>query len=81
MTAPGAAAQAATALTYNTRDVKPRCADPFTREADALAMGCRPEPEVAEEVNDEELGNLHLTDAQEDAIVAFLNTLSDGCQP
>ncbi len=66
---------------YNTRDVKPRCTDPFTLEADALAMGCWPEPEVPEEVHDEQLGNLHLTDAQEDAIVAFLKTLSDGYQP
>jgi hypothetical protein len=32
-------------------------------------------------VNDDELGDLHLTDAQEDAIVAFLETLSDGYQP
>jgi len=27
------------------------------------------------------LGNLHLTDEQEDEIVAFLKTLSDGYQP
>jgi cytochrome c peroxidase len=66
---------------YNTRDAKPACADPFTREADALAMNCWPAPEVAANVNDEELGNLHLTDAQEDAIVAFLKTLSDGYKP
>lgn len=37
-----------------------------------------PEPEVAENVNDDELGNLGLTDAEEDAIVAFMMTLSDG---
>lgn len=66
---------------YNTRDVKPRCADPFTREQDALAMNCWPAPEIAQNVNVEELGNLRLTDAQEDAIVAFMNTLSDGYQP
>ena len=63
---------------YNTRDVKPACADPFTSEADALTDGCWPEPEEPENVNDDELGNLKLTDAQEDAIVAFLKTLSDG---
>ena len=36
------------------------------------------EPEVAENVNTEELGNLGLTDEEEDAIVAFMHTLSDG---
>lgn len=35
-------------------------------------------PEVPETVNHDELGNLGLTDAEEDAIVAFLNTLTDG---
>jgi cytochrome c peroxidase len=63
---------------YNTRDAKPRCPDKFTTEAGALAMDCWPEPEVANNVNTKELGNLHLTDKQEDAIVAFLKTLSDG---
>jgi cytochrome c peroxidase len=66
---------------YNTRDVKPRCPDPFTTEADALQQGCWPEPEVGVNVNHEELGNLHLTDDQEDALVAFMKTLSDGYQP
>jgi cytochrome c peroxidase len=63
---------------YNTRDVKPECPDPFTTEKDALRMDCWPAPEVAENVNDEELGDLDLSEAEEDAIVAFLNTLSDG---
>jgi len=63
---------------YNTRDVKPTCADPFTPEADAMDQNCWPEPEMPENVNDDELGNLKLSDAQEDAIVEFLKTLSDG---
>lgn len=63
---------------YNTRDVKPACPDPFTTEADALAMGCWPEAEVANNVNTTELGDLKLTDDQEGAIVAFVKTLSDG---
>ena len=63
---------------YNTRDVKPTCVDRFTPEADAMFLGCWPEPEESENVNDGELGNLKLTNAQEDAIVAFLRTLSDG---
>ncbi len=63
---------------YNTRDVKPVCPNPFTGEAEALALDCWPEPEVPANVNDKELGNLHLSDAQENAIVAFMKTLSDG---
>jgi cytochrome c peroxidase len=35
-------------------------------------------PEVAENINTDELGNLGLTNAEEDAIVAFMMTLSDG---
>ena len=66
---------------YNTRDAKPVCANPFTGEADALAQNCWPAPEVPENVNRQELGNLHLTEDQEDAIVTFLKTLSDGYQP
>jgi cytochrome c peroxidase len=37
-----------------------------------------PDPEVADNVNTDELGDLGLTDAEEDAIVAFMETLSDG---
>ena len=48
---------------YNTRDVPG-----MTWQA----------PEVAENVNHDELGNLGLTDAEENAIVAFMKTLSDG---
>ena len=62
---------------YNTRDVKPACDGDLT-EAQALAQGCWPEPEVAANVNVDELGNLGLTEAEEDAIVAFMKTLSDG---
>jgi len=66
---------------YSTRDVKPQCLDPFTTEADALAQGCWPEPEVADNVNTKELGKLNLTEKQENAIVEFLKTLSDGYVP
>ena len=62
---------------YNTRDTKPTCPNLFTSEADALRLNCWPEPEVATNVNRDELGNLELTDQEEDKIVAFLNTLSD----
>jgi cytochrome c peroxidase len=63
---------------YNTRDTKDTCPDEFTTEKDALAMDCWPEPEYAQTVNTEELGDLGLTSEEEDAIVAFLKTLSDG---
>ena len=36
------------------------------------------DPDVAENVNRDELGNLGLTDTEEDDVVAFLETLSDG---
>ncbi|SEM65415.1 Di-haem cytochrome c peroxidase [Syntrophus gentianae] len=65
---------------YNTRDVKPVCPGPYT-EAQALAENCWPAPEVAQNVNTGELGNLGLTKADEAAIVAFMKTLSDGYAP
>jgi cytochrome c peroxidase len=40
-----------------------------------------PPPEVAENVNTDELGDLGLTEAEEAAIVAFMKTLSDGYTP
>jgi cytochrome c peroxidase len=40
-----------------------------------------PAPEVPENVNTDELGNLGLTAEEEAAIVAFMKTLSDGFQP
>lgn len=62
---------------YNTRDVKPVCPGPYT-EAEAIAADCWPPPEVHENVNRDELGDLRLTPEEEAAIVAFLKTLSDG---
>jgi len=62
---------------YNTRDVLPTCSGDYT-EAQALAAGCWPAPEVQQNVNTAELGDLGLTPEEEGAIVAFLKTLSDG---
>ena len=62
---------------YNTRDVKPTCPGLYT-ESEALAADCWPAPEVAENVNMDELGDLGLTPEEEAAIVAFLKSLSDG---
>ncbi len=41
-------------------------------------VGMWPPPEVAENVNMDELGDLGLTNAEEKALVAFMQTLSDG---
>jgi cytochrome c peroxidase len=65
---------------YNTRDVLPTCPGAYP-EAQALAAGCWPAPEVAENVNTAELGNLGLSAEEENALVAFLKTLSDGYIP
>lgn len=65
---------------YNTRDVLATCPGDYT-EAQALAANCWPAPEVAENLNRAELGNLGLTHTEEEAIVAFLRTLSDGFRP
>jgi cytochrome c peroxidase len=66
---------------YNTRDVKPPCENPLTTEKDALKQNCWPAPEVSANVNTDELGDLGLTPEEEEAIVAFLKTLSDGYKP
>jgi len=70
---------------YNTRDVKPACPTrPDGRgytETEALAGSCWPAAEVPRNVNTEEMGDLKLTDAEENAIVAFMRTLSDGYVP
>ena len=41
-------------------------------------VDCWPAPEVSKNVNHTELGNLGLTSEEEDDIVGFLKTLSDG---
>jgi cytochrome c peroxidase len=65
---------------YNTRDVLAACPGDYT-EAKALAANCWPAPEVAQNMNTKEVGNMGLTAAEEQAIVAFLKTLSDGYVP
>ncbi len=67
---------------YNTRDVKPVCPnDHDYTEAEALAADCWPAPEVVDNVNTAEMGDLGLTEKEEWAIVAFMKTLSDGYVP
>jgi cytochrome c peroxidase len=63
---------------YNTRDVKPVCAE---IEDPQPAENCWPAPEIAANLNTEELGDLGLSAEEEAAIVAFMRTLSDGWAP
>lgn len=63
---------------YNDRDVKPRCPRIWTPESKALEQGCWPRPEVARNVNVDELGHLGLSDQEVADIVSFLGTLTDG---
>ncbi len=70
---------------YNTRDIKKTCDDgmPFDAtddytEAMALKKNCWPAPEESRNVNMDELGNLGLSEEDEWALVAFMQTLSDG---
>ena len=64
---------------YNNRDVKRECKNPLP-EWKALKRDCWPAPEVAENVNKDELGNLGMNAQEIDDIVAFLQTLTDGWQ-
>lgn len=61
---------------YNTRDVLPRCEGALSEQA-ALANDCWPEAEVAANMNTSQMGHLELTPLEENAIVAFLGTLTD----
>jgi cytochrome c peroxidase len=62
---------------YNTRDVKPRCSNRFTDVDTAEREGCWPEPEIANNINTGELGDLGLNAQESSDLVAFLKTLSD----
>jgi cytochrome c peroxidase len=59
---------------YNTRDVLPRCKPADSSEK----VTCWPAPEDSTNLNKRQLGDLKLTDQEEDALVAFLKTLTDG---
>jgi cytochrome c peroxidase len=62
---------------YNTRDVLPRCGPHDPREGTT----CWPAPETTENMNKSKTGNLGLTGQEEDALVAFMQTLTDGYAP
>lgn len=59
---------------YNTRDVLPKCE---TMTDPKPGVNCWPEPEVSANLNRQELGNLGLTEDEENALVVFLKTLTD----
>ena len=60
---------------YNTRDVLGICEKVSEPRP---GVNCWPGPEVSPNINKEELGDLGLTEDEENAIVAFLKTLNDG---
>ena len=62
---------------YNTRDVLPRCGAHDPHEGTT----CWPAPETTENMNKSKTGNLGLTGQEEDALVAFMQTLTDGYAP
>jgi cytochrome c peroxidase len=67
---------------YNTRDVLPRC-QPRDDNAHEVNEGttCWPAPESTDNMNTSRVGRLGLSDAEEDAIVSFMQTLTDGFTP
>jgi cytochrome c peroxidase len=62
---------------YNTRDALPRCKPHDPGEGNT----CWPAPETTENMNTKRVGNLGLSDAEEDALVSFMQTLTDGYMP
>jgi len=62
---------------YNTRDVLPRCQPHDVNEGTT----CWPAPESTDNMNTSKVGNLGLSDTEEDALVAFMQTLTDGFMP
>jgi cytochrome c peroxidase len=59
---------------YNTRDVLPRCTPDDPREG----TGCWPASEATDNMNTSKIGHLGLSDSEEDALVSFMQTLTDG---
>jgi cytochrome c peroxidase len=62
---------------YNTRDVLPRCGPGDPGEGTT----CWPAPESTANMNTSKVGRLGLSDAEEDALVSFMQTLTDGFMP
>jgi hypothetical protein len=62
---------------YNTRDALPRCQPNDPGEGTT----CWPAPEPTANMNTKRVGRLGLSEAEEDAIVSFLQTMTDGFMP
>jgi cytochrome c peroxidase len=62
---------------YNTRDVLPRCGPNEPGEM----TSCWPAPESTENMNTSKVGHLGLTEDEENALVSFMQTLTDGFMP
>jgi cytochrome c peroxidase len=62
---------------YNTRDVLPRCRPSDPGEGTT----CWPPPESTANINKTKVGHLGLSDAEEDSLVSFMQTLTDGYMP
>jgi cytochrome c peroxidase len=62
---------------YNTRDVLPHCQPHDAGEGTT----CWPAPESTQNMNRSKVGHLGLSEAEEDAIVSFMQTLTDGFMP
>lgn len=60
---------------YNTRDILGPCKAPINDPGEKIT--CWPAPEIPQNLN-KTIGRLGLTDREEDQIVAFLKTLTDG---
>jgi cytochrome c peroxidase len=62
---------------YNSRDVLPRCQPHDVGEGTT----CWPAPESTQNINTSKVGHLGLSEAEEDALVSFMQTLTDGFMP
>ena len=62
---------------YNTRDALPRCQPDDPGEG----RTCWPTPESIANMNTKRMGRLGLSETEEDAIVSFLQTMTDGFMP
>jgi cytochrome c peroxidase len=62
---------------YNTRDILARCPP----QAPSEGVTCWPAPESTANMNTSRVGRLGLSDAEEDSLVSFMQTLTDGYMP
>jgi cytochrome c peroxidase len=66
---------------YSNRDIKSVCKKQKVTETTALKQNCWPTPEVRDNMNFEELGEINLSNQEINDIVAFLRTLTDNYKP